>query len=270
MKTWHIILTGSHDGPTNMAIDEALLLLADKGIIPPTLRFFGWTPATLSLGYFQKAEQVVNLPECQKRGVGVVRRMTGGGALLHDQEVTYSFIWPHGEEAIPANIRGSYYEILTAFKRGLAESLGVETQLARDAKTQGREAFCLTRETCYDLLVEGKKLVGSAQRRLEGAALQHGSVLLDLDTEKLAACFKPGGVNAEEIEQKVTTLARVLKTKPSFDGTVAELVKGWESHFNVKLQERKLANHERGLVERLRQEKYTRLDWKASEALFKV
>ncbi|MEW5933385.1 MAG: biotin/lipoate A/B protein ligase family protein, partial [Bacillota bacterium] len=114
---WRLIRDGYHDGATNMAVDEAIMLAHARGEVPPTLRFYGWRPPALSLGYAQKAEREVDLEACRRAGVDVVRRPTGGRAVLHDREVTYSVV------ISTALFPGSVVETYRRLSAGLVEGL---------------------------------------------------------------------------------------------------------------------------------------------------
>lgn len=194
---YRLILSGYGDGPTNMAIDEAILLAASQAPAPPTIRFYGWSPNALSLGYAQNLRAEIDLERCQAWGIDLVRRPTGGRAVFHDQELTYSVVAP--EAAFPASpsILATYREISRALIAGLA-CLGIEAQMIperprlRERETRSvSPAACFAAPSAYEVAVEGKKIVGSAQKRLKGYLLQQGSILISLDREKLFALFQP-------------------------------------------------------------------------------
>ncbi len=239
-----------------MSVDEALLTLAGQKKIPPTLRLYGWKPAALSLGYFQKKEEVADVTYCKKNHIDIVRRVTGGGALFHEHEVTYSFVWNAAEGRIPENTRESYAAILAGLQKGLLDHLGVRTSLAREAKgpsSKDSQAYCLARHSCYDMTVDGKKLIGSAQRRTKTARLQHGSLLLRLDKKKVLSCFQAkAGLSARILKDKIVTLEEVLGKRTSFQEVVKALGEGWQEYFGVPLAIRPLGKNEMALVQRLR------------------
>ncbi len=107
-QSLRLLETGAADGATNMAIDEAILTAHARGLVPPTLRFYGWNPPCLSVGVFQSVEREIDLAECQRRGIDVVRRATGGRAVLHAAEVTYSLVTSSGRAFAAGNVRQSY------------------------------------------------------------------------------------------------------------------------------------------------------------------
>jgi lipoate-protein ligase A len=161
-------------GAWNMAVDEALLEGLCAGISVPTLRFYEWEPAALSLGYSQDPG-VVDFAECERLGIDVVRRLTGGRAVLHAAELTYALTMPIGGESVAE----SYCRISKAIAAALARALssgGVEVSLAPGGRPQSRAADCFAVATQADLLADGKKIVGSAQVRRRGHLLQHGSI----------------------------------------------------------------------------------------------
>jgi len=176
MNAIRLLIDPPLPGVENMAVDEALLAsAADDG--PTTLRLYGWTPATLSLGYFQAYRQ--RETHAASADCPVVRRASGGGAIVHDCELTYSFAVPSRRDA--ADDAARWYEV---FHRTLIETLAtweLHAELCTSPSGLGaaEEPFlCFERRTVGDVLLEGEKVVGSAQRRRHGAVLQHGSVLL--------------------------------------------------------------------------------------------
>jgi lipoyl(octanoyl) transferase len=167
------------DGPANMAFDEALLDAVSAGAETAYLRTYGWTIPTLSLGYFQRLAEVRADPRWQS--ASVVRRLTGGGAIWHHHELTYALIVPAGHPRTRPNT-ALYRAVHAAIGETLA-SVGIKADRRGEAaprQTPGRERplLCFTDHDSEDLLYQGFKLVGSAQRRRNGAILQHGSILL--------------------------------------------------------------------------------------------
>ena len=203
---WRLLIDDAADAAWNMAADEAMLLLHASGKIPPTLRFYSWRPLAVSLGYFQQARREVDFEECEKRGIRVVRRLSGGRTVLHDREVTYSLVVKESESYIPEGLTASYL----FFSRGIAAgltSLGVESSLHSPRTTAGnslaatfRSAACFDAPSHYELTAGGRKIVGSAQTRRDGVLMQHGSILLDFDPELLVEVF---AISAEEGRQEL-------------------------------------------------------------------
>ena len=174
-----VIPDKARDGAMNMAIDQALLELAEEGEIPPTLRFYRWNVPTISLGYFQKASEIEDQSK-NIRSMPFVRRPTGGGAILHDDEITYSLTLPFSAFPEPVAIEAMYRIIHDAFISTLA-GMGIEIfyRGGKDPEhSVGGPFFCFARAYSLDLTLAGDKLLGSAQRRLKKAAMQHGSFIL--------------------------------------------------------------------------------------------
>ena len=175
-KSFRLIRSGPRPGPRNMALDQAL---AGEGAPPePAVRLYRWSPWTLSLGWFQ-AVAAEDLAPWREAGFDVTRRVTGGGAILHADEVTYSVVLPAGDIRIPRETAASYHWLHGAVQAALAE-VGVAAAPRGDAEASGGRDpfFCFARTAAIDLVASGRKLVGSAQRRTAAAFLQHGSIPL--------------------------------------------------------------------------------------------
>ena len=225
---WRLLITEPLDGATNMAVDEALLRWRIRGTGAPTVRFYGWRPATVSLGYAQPVDETVDRARCDALGLGLVRRPTGGSAILHalpEGEVTYSVVARGGDFPGAEDVLETYRVIGQGLQAGLGR-LGVATELV--PLVRGRRdlaalpVFCFRRAGAYEIAVGGRKLVGSAQRRQRGAFLQHGSVVLDADAARIRAVFP----REPEPMAGMTTLAAVLGSRPRFDTVVAALAAG--------------------------------------------
>jgi len=199
------------DGPANMARDEALLQRVGQGRSPPTLRFYRWREPTVSLGYFQSFAEYALLPP-PLADLPVVRRQTGGGAILHDLELTYALVLPAGHPLVGAGgPRRLYDHVHGAFAHLLA-GLGVPVRSGTNCP--GRCAhdgpfFCFERHSPYDLLADGRKLMGSAQRRTAAGVLQHGSLILDSRfPQQRCATLAEYGVTA--FEDHLAALVRLI------------------------------------------------------------
>jgi len=173
VEPWRLIITWGAPPTFNMGLDEALLLTADA---PPTLRFYSWNPDTLSLGYFQR---YADIPGIERAGA-VVRRITGGGAIHHVNELTFSFTTGLDDPLYEGPVTASYERVHRAIAVAL-KSLGVdaglrgETELASEAEGTG---MCFHKSVAQDLVWGSRKGVGSAQRRKNGRVLHHGSIKL--------------------------------------------------------------------------------------------
>lgn len=179
LEPFRLLVDPPHDGVANMARDEALLTLVGDGSSPPTLRFYRWDPPTISLGYFQRFAEFEALPPPAGK-LALVRRTTGGGAILHDREWTYSLTLPAAHPALHGGASSLYELVDTALIDSLA-LLNVHATSCRagDGSTAARGPFfCFERRHCSDVLLGDQKLAGSAQRRTRQAVLQHGSIIL--------------------------------------------------------------------------------------------
>ncbi len=164
-----------------MAVDEALLLSFDPSDSLPILRFYGWNPPALSLGRFQDAAAVLNLERCRAAALPLVRRISGGGVIYHGDELTYSIVCaPH--HLPPSTSIKESFRILTGFLLIFYTKLGLDPSYAMDIGQGGglgeRTPFCFAGQESYDILIQGKKIGGNAQRRLKQVIFQHGSIPL--------------------------------------------------------------------------------------------
>ncbi len=180
--TWRFIDSGPCDGPTNMALDEALLASFDPASSSPVLRLYGWHPPAFSLGKFQDAGRTLDLQRCRAAGIEVVRRVTAGGIIYHADEVTYSIVCAQRHIPGARSIKESFKKIcgflLLAYRKlGLDAGFAIDRTLP-GAKLGERTALCFAGQEEYDILIEGRKLGGNAQRRLKDVVFQHGSIPL--------------------------------------------------------------------------------------------
>ena len=262
---WRLLVTEPADGATNMAIDEILWTGRRAGTAPPTLRFYAWRPPTVSLGYGQTVDRDVDHHVRRALGVGLVRRPTGGSAIYHDgpeREVTYSVAATADDLGVGADLLATYRWIAQALARGL-RALGAAVAIVERHQDYGPvPAFCFARSGSYELEVEGRKIVGSAQRRHGRSFLQHGAVLLDVDATRVAALFPttraPGATLA--------TLAEALGRRPLWDECVGALVAAFEAEHGLSLRPAGLSCDEANAVEKLAHEKYATEAWRAGIA----
>ena len=188
----------------NMGIDESILHSVSDGMAPPTIRFYTWAPSAISLGYFQSLELEVDAAECRKRGVDVVRRITGGGAVYHDSqgELTYSIVVPEKSGILPGDILGSYRKVCDGIITGLSD-MGARAEF----------------RPLNDIVIEGRKISGNAQTRRRGCILQHGTILLDVDIDAMFSVLrvpseKLRGKMIETVKASVTSLKHRLGSRP--------------------------------------------------------
>ena len=224
MTTWRYLDTGPAPGSDNMAMDEKLLAEAVKGCAVPILRFYTWDPPAVSLGRFQEVASSVNLAACRKHGIDIVRRITGGRAVLHRHELTYSVIAPVDNHLFPNDVLGTYKVLAAGLLAGFVR-LGVPAEMVSPSGERAgmvnrdrSEPACFSSPSWYEILVHGRKIVGSAQRRLAGAFLQHGSILIDYDPLLEAEVIPGGGMQAAVtcIRQELGREAGVAEVKSAF------------------------------------------------------
>lgn len=195
MRSWRLIHSGALNGAMNMALDEALYEAVSRGDSPPLVRLYRWQPATVTLGYAQRDPSAVNFAACRDYGFDVVRRSTGGRAVLHQHEVTYALIAPLDEPLFSGGILESYRAIAKPLQSMLA-SLGVDAELVparRSTRVADIHEICFTAPASYELAVNGQKIAGSAQKRNDRAFLQHGSVPVELDVDVMARVLGKAG-----------------------------------------------------------------------------
>ena len=240
MRQWHLIYDKPTTGARNMAIDEALLESVARGISPPTLRFYAWQPMCLSLGYGQRSADVDRVQLAQN-GWGVVRRMTGGKAILHGDELTYSLALPAEHPITAGGIIESYRRISQALLDGLNQ-LGVQVQA--DKKADGVKSIgpvCFETPSHYEITAsDGRKLVGSAQVRRKGGVLQHGTLPLFGDVARICdALIYDSPYEREEarfhVRERATTLHDALGEIVNWETVAACMAQSFATIFDVEM-----------------------------------
>jgi lipoate-protein ligase A len=227
MRPWRVIDYQTNNAFENMAIDEAIYLETLKKQSPPTLRFYGWRPSAVSIGYFQDPRKEVNFHQCRISAVDVVRRLTGGKAVYHHDEVTYCLVCGQHEKIFPERIAETYEIISRCLARGLS-FLGISAALAPQEKKRAAtdpdlQSCCFSVPSGHELLADGRKICGSAQTRGKGGFLQHGALLLSFDpwvtaslilsspTPKQAAQLKKSVVGVNDLSPKPATAEKVCE-----------------------------------------------------------
>ena len=260
-KSWRLIDTGSLPGPVNMAIDEALLRFFDPTTSSPILRLYGWSPPALSLGRFQNAAQVLNLERCQEDGVAVVRRITGGGVIYHADELTYSIVCAPGQIPPAVSVKDSF-RVLTGFLLAFYCRLGLNAAYALDAAPKGarlgeRTAFCFAGKESFDILANGCKIGGNAQRRMKGLIFQHGSIPLVNRAHTGLGYMRE---QEAELAHGATALADCgIAAGPG--SLRQDLISAFSDCFTVKLCEDQLSAQEQACAEQLSRMKYASDTW---------
>ncbi|MGG1628725.1 lipoate--protein ligase family protein [Rossellomorea sp. NRS-1567] len=271
-ETWRFIDSGNCSPSYNMALDEALLDWHSEGKIPPTIRFYGWDPATLSIGYFQKVEKEINLDAVKEHSLGFVRRPTGGRGVLHEHELTYSVIVSEEHPEMPKTVTEAYRVISEGILKGF-QGLGLEAYFAvpktaeeREGLKNPRSAVCFDAPSWYELVVEGRKVAGSAQTRQKGVILQHGSILLDLDEDKLFSLFHYPSDRVKErmqraFKSKAVAMNEISSETVTMDMAKEAFKKGFEEGLNIHLEPYELSEEETQYVVDLAKTRYESDDW---------
>ncbi len=203
-QTWRLIDTGPGDGAANMAVDEALLNSFIPGRSAPVLRLYEWAPPALSLGRFQKREEVLDTARCAGAGISIVQRITGGGVIYHGEELTYSLVCAPAHVPPAVSIKESF-RVLTSFllrfyqKLGLDAAYAVAHPLSDMTELGTRTAYCFAGRESYDILVEGRKIGGNAQRRQREVVFQHGSIPLVNEASRGASFLRNPPEAVEEV-----------------------------------------------------------------------
>jgi lipoate-protein ligase A len=249
MKAWRLLDTGALPANLNMGIDLALLELHSCGVSPPTLRFYQWDPPAVSLGYFQR-RHAIDLSACKAMGLDVVKRPTGGHAVLHEHDLTYSVI-AGSAEGIPIKLAAAYELLGNGLVNGF-RLLGVETVRAEDNLSAPETDICFIRFAVGDILHNGKKFVGSALTLKGSSMLQHGSIVLDLHRECWANLLDLKGRSPEEInhhlESRTTSLVEISGRRISPDEVKTALSSGLAITLNAEFQPGELSSAEWALA----------------------
>ena len=247
--TWRLIPYQSHNAFQNMAVDEAIFRETLKNRKPPTLRFFGWHPAAVSVGYFQDVPKEIHVSRCRSAGVDIVRRITGGKAVYHLDEVTYSLSAGRWERRFPNDIVRTYEIISSCLARGLA-GLGVRASLAETRRKAERTPNCFSEPAGKELVVDGRKICGSAQIRSHGGFLQHGSLLMKFDPAGTASLIR-SGEPADELRSRAVGVNELVETSVSTEELCEALQRGFCEELGIDFAPGELTREERALGARL-------------------
>jgi lipoate-protein ligase A len=257
---WRLIQSGPADGATNMAIDEAILRAVARGEASPTLRFYAWDPPCLSLGRGQPVSDV-DRQALQAAGYHLVRRPTGGQAILHIDELTYSVVAPEGEPRVAGDVVESYRRLSRGLVRGL-ERLGAADIVAdQRAQNRGHEGpVCFETPSDYEITVGGRKLVGSAQMRAQGVVLQHGALPLYGDIARICPLLV-SHPDPRRVRVRAVAVDEVLGRAPTWDEAAAALTAGFADALNLTLDPATLTPQEHTTAQQLRADKYATPLW---------
>lgn len=268
---WHYLSSGPCRASFNMALDEALLEWNSKGEIGPVLRFYQWENPTLSIGYFQKIKEEIDLQQVEQLGLSIVRRPTGGRGVLHEHELTYSVIVSEDYPGMPETVTEAYRVIsggvLEGFRNlGLQAEFSVPERQQKAISPTEKSAVCFDTPSWYELVVEGKKVAGSAQTRQKGVILQHGAILLSLEIEKLISLFHFSSERAKErmrksLPERAVAIDQLTSEKISVEACIAAFKQGFEDSLGIELIPYELTEEQLAEVETIEKEKYANEAW---------
>lgn len=257
-EKWRLIKSGPCSASYNMALDEAIATFVREGSRPPTLRLYSWDKASLSLGCFQDIDGI-DLSYCRERGIEVVRRPTGGRAVLHDRELTYSFSTLTDRGLFSKGLLDSYKKISGALQLALSKG-GIYSE-ARKERERGRvltgSPLCFQSSSFGEILADRKKLIGSAQKRWSNCLLQQGSIPYFHNMEEIFRVFRMEGTSASKEFAGIMEIAPGLKEEE-----IGEMIgRAFEETFGVMLVRSDPSREEVSLARELEKAKYLQASW---------
>jgi len=267
MKTFRLIINKPADGPWNMAVDEAILEAVSSKDTLPTLRLYDWQPACLSLGYSQSIQDV-DQERLKASGWGIVRRLTGGRAILHVDELTYALIAPTDEPLVAGNLLESYNRIAGGLLKAL-ENLGLAVEInayTPGLNTNSAGPVCFEMPSAYEITYQGKKLIGSAQARRKLGVLQHGSFPLYGDLGRILQVLRFSGEDErknalERLMNRATNAETISGKKLDWDLVAKVFVDAFSSGLDLYFVEEDLSEKELSRAHELMDIKYSQDDW---------
>ena len=263
LSQWRLLITPPADGALNMAIDQAIGEAVAVGHVLPTLRFYRWQQPCVSLGQSQSAD-LLDLNRCTALGWHIVRRSTGGRAVLHHQELTYSIAAPLNEPRVKGGVLKSYQRLSLGLLHGL-QLAGINAQRANKAERLQQGAACFDAPSDYELTVDGRKLIGSAQMRSRGLILQHGSIPLAGDIAQLVDGLQLSATDRlqsrAQLRSQATTLADVLGRRMDSAELIPHLTQGFATALNIEFVTQQLSRSEQTCAAQIRAEKFANAAW---------
>jgi lipoate-protein ligase A len=267
LMVWRVIPFTNSSASENMAMDEAIFRVNQRKDSLPTLRIYRWCPPSISLGYFQKTRNEVDVAACSLYHIDIVRRPTGGKAVLHENDLTYAVIAKEHTPPFTPDILGTYRIISGCIADSLSE-LGIHAEMSVDGRNSGDDslkAVCFSSPSHYELLVNKRKICGSAQVRSRGVFLQHGSILLDFDPVKTCALLAPRNGDRErqieKLRESVTSVYEQTGAEISVEKICHVLQRSFKKKLGIELVEGSLTGEEEALMTRLIKDKYTNNKW---------
>ena len=268
MTAWRLLITPPARGSWNMAVDESILehTQAGRNDSIPTLRLYAWEPACLSLGHAQPFSDV-DLMRLNERGWEVVRRPTGGRAILHTDELTYSVLAPTTEPTVAGTVLESYNRLAQALLLTV-KNLGLPVEM-KEGKTDGNSTpnpICFEVPSTYEITVDGKKLIGSAQARKKEGVLQHGSLPLTGDLARICQALVFENEAAREdasrrLLARAATVESALGRSVSWERAAQAFIQAFERQLGLSLTRGELSESESKRADELVKEKYNHPSW---------
>ncbi len=246
-----LLSTPAANAAFNMGLDQAILEAVAVGAAPPTLRFYQWSPPAISIGYFQGLHEEVDSDACRAYGVDVVRRITGGGAVFHQNELTYSLVLPESHPLAGGGLSDSYRRLCAGLVAGLAR-LGLEARFV----------------PINDILIDNKKISGNAQTRKRACLLQHGTIIIDLDADLMFQLLrvpaeKMKGKFIGDIKQRVTSLSECLGAVPERKRVETAMAYGFEEALELVFEKASPSQAELERAQAGALEQFDNPDWTA-------
>jgi len=263
---WRLLITPPAHGAWNMAVDESILEHIGRNESFPTLRLYAWDPPCLSLGHAQPFSDV-DIHRLKQRGWEVVRRATGGRAILHTDELTYSVIAPSNEPRVEGSVLESYNRLAQALLLAIKSlELPVEMKEGKVNDNATPNPVCFEVPSTYEITVNGKKLIGSAQARKKEGVLQHGSLPLTGDLTRIcqALVFENESAReeaAQRLLERATTVESALGVEVSWEKAKQAFVHAFEAQLGLSFEQGDLSESESKRVEELVKEKYAHPSW---------
>ena len=266
-QPWRLLITPPLPGARNMATDEAMLETIGQHYSLPTLRLYSWEPACLSIGYAQPCADI-DIQRLSERGWNWVRRPTGGRAILHTDELTYSIIAPLAEPRVAGSVLESYQRLSRALLTALhaLNILAEAHPIQSTSDSQANAAVCFEVPSNYEIVVLGKKLIGSAQARRKNGVLQHGTLPLWGDLTRITNVLnysneQDRNAAASRLLSHATTVETVLGYRISWEMAAQAFMDSFQSELDLELVRGDLSNEEISMTEELTLNKYNHPAW---------
>ena len=267
MEKWRLIIDPPQNGAWNMAVDEAILETVANKLKPPTLRLYDWSPYTLSLGLAQPFSDV-DLEAINKKGWNIVRRPTGGRAILHADELTYSICSPGDDPHVSGNILESYRRLSTGLLKAL-ENINIQADSKPKEKITKKHAqnpVCFQHPSDYEITYKGKKLIGSAQARRKKGVLQHGALPLFGDISRIVSVLAYPNAEARKsardgLLERATTVSAILGHDIPWSDMAQGMINGFQTALDIALIPARLSEEEMKRANELLKEKYANNQW---------